>query len=158
MTDPTLPRQNDAGLRQAARIQADRRKRPSDPRCGCRAPVAPRRRSSWLAIVGYAALGVGCVLAGAVTFLLIAAPVDLVRDRAVELVKARTGRDLVVAGPTKLTYFPRFGVAFSQVSLAAPADMGGPPVLAARKLQVELPVWSLLSRRVTAQRVRSRLR
>ena len=71
----------------------------------------------------------------------------------VELVKARTGRDLVVAGPTSLTYFPRFGVAFSEVSLAAPADMGGPPVLAARRLQVELPVWSLLSKRVAARRV-----
>jgi AsmA protein len=94
------------------------------------------------------------MVAGAVTFLLIAAPVDFVRDRAVELVKARTGRDLVIAGPTKLTYFPRFGVAFSQVSLGAPADMGGPPLLAARTLRVELPVWSLLSRRVALQQVR----
>jgi AsmA protein len=113
-----------------------------------------RRRPRWLATVGYAVLGLGCVLAGAVTFLLIAAPVHLIRDLAVELVKARTGRDLVVAGPTKLTYFPRFGVAFSDVSLGAPADMGGPPLLAARRLQVELPVWSLLSQRFTAQRVR----
>jgi AsmA protein len=94
------------------------------------------------------------MLAGAVTFLLVAAPVDLVRDRAVEVVKARTGRDLAIAGSTKLTYFPRFGVAFSQVSLGAPADMGGPPVLAARSLQVELPVWSLFSRRVVARQVR----
>jgi AsmA protein len=117
--------------------------------------AAPRRRQpGWLAIVGYAVLGVGCMLAGAVTFLLIAAPVHLIRDRAVELVKARTGRDLVVAGPTKLTYFPRFGVAFSEVSLGVPADMGGRPLLAARRLQVELPLWSLLSGRLAAQRVR----
>ncbi|HEX2519294.1 MAG TPA: AsmA family protein, partial [Castellaniella sp.] len=105
-------------------------------------------------MAGYAGLGVACILAGAVTFLLIAAPVDLIRDRAVELVKARTGRDLIVAGPTKLTYFPSFGVAFSQVSLAAPAEMGGSPLLAARRLQVELPVWSLLSQRISARRVR----
>ena len=114
----------------------------------------PRRQSSWLSVAGYAALSVGCMLAGAVTFLLVAAPVDMVRDRAVEVVKARTGRDLAIAGSTKLTYFPRFGVAFSQVSLGAPADMGGPPVLAARSLQVELPVWSLFSRRIVPRQVR----
>ena len=154
MTDPTLPRQNDAGLHQAAHPRPiDANGRPIPMRVP-RAQPSRAPSSSWMGIVGYAALGLGCVLAGAVTFLLIAAPVDLVRDRAVELVKARTGRDLVVAGPTKLTYFPRFGVAFSQVSLAAPAEMGGPPVLAARKVQVELPVWSLLSRRITAQSVR----
>ena len=153
MTDPTTPKPNDAGMREAARV------RPID--CGrssagdARATRRPShgRRSQWLTIAGYAALGFGCLLAATVTFLLVAAPVDLVRDRAIELVKARTGRDLVIAGPTSLTYFPRFGVAFSEVSLAAPADMGGPPVLAARKLQVEMPFWSLLSKRVVARRV-----
>src|SRR5262245_44070360 len=154
MTDPTLPRQSDTGMRQAGQARPiDANGRPIPMRVP---RTQPRRRQSprWMATVGYAALGVGCVLAGAITFLLIAAPVHLIRDRAVEVVKARTGRDLVVAGPTKLTYFPRFGVAFSQVSLAAPAEMGGSPLLAARRLQVELPVWSLLSQRIAAQRVR----
>jgi AsmA protein len=153
MTDPTLPRQRTANPRDAARVRPiGPDGRPIPMRVPRREP--PRRRSSWLAVAGYAALSVGCMLAGAVTFLLVAAPVDLVRDRAVEVVKARTGRDLAIAGATKLTYFPRFGVAFSQVSLGAPADMGGPPVLAARSLQVELPVWSLFSRRVVPRQVR----
>ena len=122
-------------------------------RCASRAGRRSGRRSQWLTVAGYAGLGFGCLLAATATFLLVAAPVDLVRDRAIELVKARTGRDLVIAGPTSLTYFPRFGVAFSEVSLASPPDMGGPPVLAARKLQVEMPFWSLLSKRVVARRV-----
>ena len=152
MTDPTTPKPNDAGMREAARVRpiaADGRP------LAVRVPRRPSRgrRSTWPTIAGYAALGLGCLLAATVTFLLVAAPVDLVRDRAIELVKARTGRDLVIAGPTSLTYFPRFGVAFSEVSLAAPGDMGGPPVLAARKLQVEMPFWSLLSKRVVARRV-----
>jgi AsmA protein len=149
MTDPNLPRQRSADAR-VRPIGPDGR--PIPMRVPRREP--PQRRSPWLTVAGYAALSVGCMLAGAVTFLLVAAPVDLVRDRAVEAVKARTGRDLAIAGSTKLTYFPRFGVAFSQVSLGAPADMGGPPVLAARSLQVELPVWSLFSRRVVPRQVR----
>ena len=152
MTDLTTPKPNDAGMREAARVRpiaADGR--PPAMR-GPRRP-SRSRRSSWPTVVGYVALGFGCLLAASVTFLLIAAPVDLVRDRAIELVKARTGRDLAITGPTSLTYFPRFGVAFSEVSLAAPPEMGGPPVLAARKLQVEMPFWSLLSKRVVARRV-----
>ena len=152
MTDPTTPKPNDAGMREAARVR---------PIAADGRPLAMRvqrrrshgRRSQWLTVAGYAGLGFGCLLAATATFLLVAAPVDLVRDRAIELVKARTGRDLVIAGPTSLTYFPRFGVAFSEVSLASPPDMGGPPVLAARKLQVEMPFWSLLSKRVVARRV-----
>ena len=158
MTDPRLPTHERRWHAPGRAKQADRRERPSDPCAGAACTAAPSRSRDGWPIVGYAVLGFGCLLAGAVTFLLIAAPVDLVRDRAIELVKARTGRDLVVAGPTSLTYFPRFGVAFSEVSLAAPADMGGPPLLAARRLQVELPVWSLLSQRVAARRVRSRCR
>ncbi|HEU4379658.1 MAG TPA: AsmA family protein [Hyphomicrobiaceae bacterium] len=155
MTEPTLPRNSEAGLPQAAPIRPiDANGRPIPMRVTRPQPQPRRRGSSWMAMAGYAGLGVACILAGAVTFLLIAAPVDLIRDRAVELVKARTGRDLIVAGPTKLTYFPSFGVAFSQVSLAAPAEMGGSPLLAARRLQVELPVWSLLSQRISARRVR----
>jgi AsmA protein len=105
------------------------------------------------AIAGYGALGLGCLLAAAITFLLIAAPVDLVRDRVVELVKARTGRDLVVGGPASLSLLPHFAVAFSQVSLTAPEGMDAPPILATRSLQVELSLWSLLSRQVAVRRV-----
>src|SRR5205809_1633960 len=80
----------------------------------------PRQRRGWLAFAGYAALGVGCILLGAVTFLIIAAPVDLVRDRLVQQVKSRTGRDLVVAGPTSLALFPRPALSLANVAISAP--------------------------------------
>ena len=60
----------------------------------------------------------------------------------------------MISGPTSLTYFPRFGVAFSRGLVAAPADMGGPPIGGTR-LEVEMPFWSLLSQRVVVRRVRS---
>src|SRR5262245_52287096 len=97
------------------------------PRAGVRRARARRGRSAgpWLAIVGYGGLGVGCLALAAITFFIIAAPVDMVRDRLVQQVKARTGRDLVVAGPTSLVLFPRPAVSFSQVSLSSQPDLGG---------------------------------
>ena len=112
---------------------------------------APQRR--WLAVGGYAALGVACLVAAAATFLLVAAPVDLLRDQIVQQVKARTGRDLAVAGPTSITFFPRLAVALSDVSLSAPPGMGGPPTLAMPRLDVEVRPSSLWSRRIAVTRL-----
>ena len=83
-----------------------------------------RRRNSWLAVAGYVGLGIGCLLLGVVTFLLVAAPVDLVRDRLIEQVKARTGRDLVVSGSTSLVFFPRLAISLG-VSRCVEGDQKG---------------------------------
>ena len=49
------------------------------------------------------------------------------RERAVALVKEKTGRDLRIDGDIKLTFFPRLGVALGAVSLSErPAGAGGP--------------------------------
>src|SRR5262249_28494486 len=92
-------------------------------------PQRGRSGTSWLAVAGYSALGLCCLLLGVVTFLLIAAPVDLVRDQIIGEVKSRTGRDVVVAGRTSLTFFPRLAISLGNVSFSAPPDMGGPPTL-----------------------------
>src|SRR5262245_12938506 len=107
-----------------------------------------RRGLSWLAIAGYSGLALGCLLVAVVTFLIVAAPVDLVRDRLAQEVKARTGRDLVLAGPTSLVLFPRVGLAFSDVSLSAPPDMGGAPTAVVQNLEAEVGLGSLLSRQI----------
>src|SRR6516225_9820647 len=111
-----------------------------------RAPP-PRRRQGmrWLLAAGYAGLGLGCLLVGAVTFLIVAAPLELVRDRLIGEVKARTGRDLVVSGSTSLVMFPRLAVSLADVSLSAPPGMGGAPTLAVDTLEAELSLASLLT-------------
>jgi AsmA protein len=108
---------------------------------------APRRRHGvrWLLAAGYIGLGLGCLLLGAVTFLMVAAPVELVRDRLIEQVKARTGRDLVVSGSTSLVVFPRLALSLADVSLSAPRGMGGAPTLAVETLEAELSLASLLT-------------
>ena len=119
-----------------------------------RGKAQPRGQSSrWLAFAGYAALGLGCLLLGAVTFLLVAAPVELVRDRVIEQVKARTGRDLVVAGPTSLVFFPRLAISLGDVAFSAPRGMGGAPTLAVRTLEAEVGFASLFTQQPNLRRL-----
>jgi len=108
-----------------------------------RARAPPRRR--WRAALGYGALALGCLSAAAIAFLLVAAPVDLVRDRIIDQVKARTGRDLTVAGTTSFSFFPRLAVTLSDVSLSPPEGFDAPPTLIVSTVEAEIRPWSLLT-------------
>ncbi len=136
-----------AGLRQ----ERDR----LTPMAKTRRTQAPPRGqgTGWLGIVGYAALGLGCLLLGMATFVFVAAPIDGVRERLVQDIKARTGRDFVVSGSTSLTLFPRLAVSFANVSLSAPPGMGGEPTLKAQALEAEVGILSLLSQNAAIRRL-----
>jgi AsmA protein len=125
--------------------------RPRKP-AGRRPGAAPRRRRG-LSVLGYAGIGFACLCAAAAAFLVVAAPFDLMRDRLVEEVKARTGRDLVVAGGTSLTLFPRLAVSLGEVALSAPEGTAGPPALTADRVDVELGLRSLIGRQGPVERV-----
>jgi len=107
----------------------------------------------WLTIAGYTGLGLGCVMLLIATFVVLVAPVDLVRDQLVRDVKQHTGRDLVVAGPSSLMLFPRLGVSFGNVSLSPPPGMGGEPTLRVETLEAQLSLLSLLSQQGGVKRV-----
>src|SRR5262245_30085654 len=111
------------------------------------------RGTPWLAIAGYAALGVGCLLLGFITVLIVAAPVDPVRDRIVQEVKSRTGRDFVVSGPTSLVLFPRPALSLANVTFSAPRDMGGAPTMAVQTLKAEVGLLSLLTGQPHVRRI-----
>lgn len=114
-------------------------------------PRAPRRL--WLTVLGYGALTLACLGAAGAAFLIVATPVDLARDRFIEHVRARTGRDLAVAGPTALSLFPRPTVSLSDVSVSASGDADGPPILTTPKVEAELSLWSLLTAQPAIERV-----
>src|SRR5207244_44603 len=114
-------------------------------------PARPmrRRRSGrrrWLAALGYVGLFLVCAAVAAATFLLVVTPFDFVREQLVQQVRARTGRDLLISGPTSVSVFPRATVGLTNVSLSAPSAMGGGPTLVAETLDVEVGLLSLLSR------------
>ena len=128
---------------------------PPLPRSGEAAPTLRprRRRRRWLQFTGYLLLGFACALVGSITFLLIAAPVDFVRDQMVQQVKAHTGRDLVIAGPTSIALLPQVSVHLADVTLSEPPGMGGAPLLTAQSFAIDVPLLSLLSRQFAVKRL-----
>src|SRR4030095_3549896 len=126
---------------------------PPLPRTGEAALRPRRRRRRWLQFTGYLLLGFACALVGSITFLLIAAPVDFVRDQMVQQVKAHTGRDLVIAGPTSIALFPQVSCALADVQCSEPAGMVGAPLLTAQSFAIDVPLLSLLSRQFAVKRL-----
>jgi AsmA protein len=98
-------------------------------------------------------LGLGCLLLGAVAFLIVAAPVELLRERLIGEVKARTGRDLVVSGSTSLLLLPRPAISVANVALSAPPGMEGGPMLFVQALEAELSLASLLTGQADIRRL-----
>ena len=87
--------------------------------------------------------------AGAVAFAFFALPANFVRDHAIAAVKERTGRDLVIAGPTSFQLYPALGVSLADVSLSgAPGFEGGKPLVSMKALDVSVAFWPLLQREV----------
>ena len=114
-----------------------------------RAEVSERRRSRGLgSFIVYSLVGLVALVVVGITFLLLAPPTDLIRDRLVAEVKARTGRDLVVAGEARFTFVPSLGIKMKDVSLSAPAGMPGPPLLKAARLEVSVALMPLITREV----------
>jgi uncharacterized protein involved in outer membrane biogenesis len=117
----------------------------------------PRRHSGrgrrWLAVAGYGGLAVLCLVLGALAFLLVAPPLDRLRDRLVEEVRARTGRTLVVGGPMSVTLFPRVVVLLRDVAILPPEGVDGPATATVPSVEVETSLRSLLSRRPKLDRV-----
>ena len=126
---------------------------PQYPPHGGHGHQRPPQRSGLGGLLLVALIGIGVVLAAAVAFILIAPPTDLIREQAINLVKQRTGRDLVIAGPARLAFYPSLGVSLEDVTLSAPPDMGGAPTVAMKSLDVSVKLLPLLSRRVEVDRL-----
>ena len=105
-----------------------------------------------MSVLGYGALAFGCLGAAAVAFLLVAAPVELLRDRIINQVEARTGRDLTVGGATSLSFFSRLAVALGDVP-SPPEGLEAPPTVVVSTVEAEIRPWSLLTAQPTVDRI-----
>jgi AsmA protein len=154
MTDQRTPDSAELWQQELGEAAPAPRPRPrlARPRQGT-ARRGKRGRTSWLSVAGYAALALLCLCLGAVAFLAVAAPVDLIRDRVVEFMRDRTGRELFVAGGASVSLFPKVTVALGDVSVAPPQGMPGEPTLNVGAVEVEVGYWSLLTGRPKPQRV-----
>ncbi|MEM8975821.1 MAG: AsmA family protein [Pseudomonadota bacterium] len=94
---------------------------------------------------------IGGGLAAAVT---VYSPAELVRGELVRQVKANTGRDLLIAGTPSLTFYPSIGVSLPNVTLTAPPQMQGGPLLKADRINVSVGLIALLSQQVVIEQVK----
>src|SRR5690606_18655726 len=83
-----------------------------------RARRRPRRgRRRWTAVAGLAGLVLLAMGVAAAAFVLMAAPLDAVRDRLVREVEARTGHILTVTGDMSLSLYPRLVVSLAGIAI-----------------------------------------
>ncbi len=84
------------------------------------------------------------VAGGGAAYLVLNPPSDLIRKTLAEQVKAKTGRDLVISGPTSFSFYPSLSVSMKDVSLSAPPGMGGKPLITMASLDVAVKAMPLL--------------
>ena len=112
----------------------------------------PRRRSLIRTLAGYLAMTMLFVVVAVTTFLLVAPPVDIVRERLIADFQARTGYLLEINGQTTLRLVPGPSVEFRDVVVATPGE-GGSQVLRIESIEVEPQVSALLRGKVQVDRV-----
>lgn len=115
-----------------------------------------RRRNGFARALTLLLVGLLVLVGGGLTMLAIAPPVDLISDKITTEIKRRTGRDLVINGRTKLKFFPSLGIELSDVTLSAPQNMPGPPLLHAAGLQMRVALLPLITREVTVEQLHLR--
>jgi len=117
-------------------------------------PPSAGNRSGLRSALIYGALALTALLVGAAAYTVALLPAGIVRDRLIEAVKERTGRDLVIAGPASFGFFPSLHVSLPEVSLsAAPGFEGERPFLAARAIDVSVALMPLVRREVRITRL-----
>jgi AsmA protein len=139
---PLLPRAAGEGVRHTSTARRPLRARKSAP---------AQRRSGLSGIIVYLLLGFACLAVAVASFVVLANPADIVRDRLIAQAKARLDRDVIVGGGASLTYFP-FGVVLRDVVLSA-HDTEGPPLVRAAAVGAHVSLLSLLGQRLTVSGV-----
>ncbi len=113
----------------------------------------PAKRSGLLKGIVFGFIALLAIAGAGAAYFVMNAPADLVRDRVVAEVKARTGRDLKIAGPATFTLYPNIGVSMRDVSLSPPPGMTGKPLVTMEGLDVSVRILPLLKREVYVERI-----
>ena len=135
------------------RPQPGNRTAPPTPRSRPPAEVEPEGRSVVVRLLMWTAFGIAGLVGAAAVALMVWSPTGLVRDQLVMRVKAKTGRDLTIAGPTSLSFFPNLAISMADVSLSAPPGMSGDPTLKMKALEASVPLLPLLQKQVNVERL-----
>lgn len=93
------------------------------------------------------------LVAGGVTFFVATFNPNAYKGRIEELVKAKTGRTLTLAGDMQLTIFPRLGLRLNDASLSNPPDFGQKPFARVGQASLYVELLPLLQRRLVVDKV-----
>ena len=116
-------------------------------------PVDEPDGMSALRVVLYCIFGLFVFIAAAAVAAFVFVPTGLIRDRLQADVLARTGRDLIIAGPTTLSLWPRPAVSVKDVTLSSPPEMGAHPLLKVAEIEVAVKILPLLLHDVSIDRL-----
>ena len=117
-----------------------------------RPPQALRSGGGFLRGLMYLGMLVLIVAGAGVGYLVVNPPSDLIRKTITEQVKAKTGRDLIVAGPAAFSFYPGMGVTLKDVSLSGPP--GSPNKLVhMAELGVNIKTMPLINRNIEVRRL-----
>jgi AsmA protein len=130
---------------------------PQQRRSGPPGGGPPRKRQKprrgWIGKIVLGIVALFVILGGAGAYLVFNTPAELVRDRIVAEVKAKTGRDLKIGGPASFTVYPNIGVSMQDVSLSPPPGMTGKPLVTMDSVDVSVRILPLLQREVYVERI-----
>ena len=118
-----------------------------------RAPQTPREGGGrFLRGLMYVCLFALIIAGAGVGYLILNPPSDLIARTIAEQVKAKTGRDLIVAGPAAFSFYPGMGVTLKDVTLSGPP--GSPAkLMTVEELDVNIKAMPLINREVEVRRL-----
>lgn len=104
-------------------------------------------------VIGSVLAGLLVLIGAGAAYLVYAFPTELLRDEIIAEVKAKTGRDLIIAGPTSFTFYPSVGLSMRDVTLSAPPGMSGKPLVTMAVLDASVRLMPLLKRDIRVERL-----
>lgn len=128
------------------------RPRPPGQNGGGRArpPQSPLRHRGLLSALLYLFVFVLMTAGAGVAYLVINPPSDIIRQTIAEQVKARTGRDLTVAGAARFTFYPGVGVSLKDVTLSGPEGSDA-NMVSMSALDVSVKAMPLFNRQIEVE-------
>lgn len=108
---------------------------------------------SWPLGLGIGVAALLILMVGATFAIPFIVPPETVKRQISSALKKETGRDVSFKGKISYRFFPSFGVDLNNIVIHNPASIKGPDFLSLGRLQADLKILPLLSKRVEVNRI-----
>lgn len=108
---------------------------------------------SWPLAVGIGAAALLILMVGATFALPFIVPPETIKRQISAALKEQTGRDVSFKGKMSYRFFPSFGLDLNNIVIHNPPEIKGPDFLSVGRLQADLSLLPLLSKRVEIEKV-----